>query len=120
MTEFFISVSAAAIVYAVSILYAAIGEIFSQRAGIMNLGVEGIMLMGAVSGFLTVFYTNNLALAILVVILTGMLLGLVFAFITVTLQADQTVCGMADMTCSRNFARASGLASIAWIPFSAQ
>ncbi len=95
MTEFFISVSAAAIVYAVSILYAAIGEIFSQRAGIMNLGVEGIMLMGAVSGFLTVFYTNNLALAILVVILTGMLLGLVFAFITVTLQADQTVCGMA-------------------------
>ena len=95
MTEFFISVSAAAIVYAVSILYAAIGEIFSQRAGIMNLGVEGIMLMGAVSGFLTVFYTNNLALAILVVILTGMLLGLVFAFIAVTLQADQTVCGMA-------------------------
>jgi Uncharacterized ABC-type transport system, permease component len=95
MTAFFTSVCAAAIVYAVSILYAAIGEIFSQRAGIMNLGIEGIMLMGAVSGFLTVYHTNNLALAILVVILVGVVLGLVFAFITVTLQADQTVCGMA-------------------------
>jgi len=95
MTGFFTSVCAAAIVYAVSILYAAIGEIFSQRAGIMNLGIEGIMLMGAVSGFLTVYYTNNLVLAIFVVLLVGILLGVVFAFITVTLQADQTVCGMA-------------------------
>lgn len=95
MSDFFTSICAAAIVYAVSILYAAIGEIFSQRAGIMNLGIEGIMLMGAVSGFLTVYHTNNLALALLVVILVGMLLGLIFAFITVTLQADQTVCGMA-------------------------
>lgn len=95
MTAFIISISAAAIVYAVSILYAAIGEIFSQRAGIMNLGIEGIMLMGAVSGFLAVYYTNNLVLALLAVILVGALLGLIFAFLTVTLQADQTVCGMA-------------------------
>lgn len=89
------SICAAAIVYAVSILYAATGEIFSQRAGIMNLGVEGIMLMGAVSGFLTVHYTNSLTLAMLAVIVVGALLGLIFAFLTVTLQADQTVCGMA-------------------------
>jgi simple sugar transport system permease protein len=97
MTVLLTSICTAAIVYAVSILYAAIGEIFSQRAGIMNLGIEGIMLMGAVSGFLTVFYTNNLALAMLAVILTGVLLGLLFAFLTVTLKADQTVCGMAFM-----------------------
>ena len=89
------SIGAAAVVYAVSILYAAIGEIFSQRAGIMNLGIEGIMLMGAVSGFLTVYHTNNLALAMLAVICTGAILGLLFAFLTVTLQSDQTVCGMA-------------------------
>ena len=95
MTAFITSICAAAIVYAVSILYAAIGEIFSQRAGIMNLGIEGIMLMGAVSGFLTVYNTNNLALAFLAVILVGAVLGLVFAFLTVTLGADQTVCGMA-------------------------
>ena len=95
MTALIISVCAAAVVYAVSILYAAIGEIFSQRAGIMNLGVEGIMLMGAVSGFLTAYYTENLVLAMLAVLIVGALLGLVFAFLTVTLQADQTVCGMA-------------------------
>lgn len=95
MTVFLISICAAAIVYAVSILYAAIGEIFSQRAGMMNLGIEGIMLMGAVTGFLTVYNTKNLALALLAVILVGTLMGLVFAFLTVTLQADQTVCGMA-------------------------
>lgn len=95
MITFLTSICAAAIVYAVSILYAAIGEIFSQRAGIMNLGIEGIMLMGAVSGFLTIYYTNNLFLALLASILVGALLGLVFAFLTVTLQADQIVCGMA-------------------------
>jgi len=95
MTAFITSICAAAIVYAVSILYAAIGEIFSQRAGIMNLGIEGIMLMGAVSGFLTVYNTSNLVLALIAVILVGALLGLIFAFLTVTLGADQTVCGMA-------------------------
>lgn len=95
MTAFITSICTAAIVYAVSILYAAIGEIYSQRAGIMNLGIEGIMLMGAVSGFLVVYHTNNLVLAMLAVILVGILLGLLFAFLTVTLQADQTVCGMA-------------------------
>jgi simple sugar transport system permease protein len=95
MTSFIISICTASIVYACSILYAAIGEIFSERAGVMNLGVEGIMLMGAVSGFMTVFYTKNLVLAILVVIIVGVLLGLAYAFLTVTLHADQTVCGMA-------------------------
>ena len=89
------SICAAAIVYAVSILYAAIGEIFSQRAGIMNLGLEGIMLMGAVSGFLVVHNTNSLGLGLLSVILVGALLGLTFAFLTITLRANQTVCGMA-------------------------
>jgi len=95
MTALLISICTSAIVYAVSILYASIGEVFSQRAGIMNLGLEGIMLMGAVSGFLSVYYTKQLAIGIVVVILVGALLGLLFAFLTVTLQADQTVCGMA-------------------------
>lgn len=95
MTLLVTSICTAAIVYAVSIMYASIGEIFSQRAGIMNLGLEGIMLMGAVSGFLAVYHTNSLPLGMLAVILVGALLGLAFAFLTVTLQADQTVCGMA-------------------------
>lgn len=94
----FISICSVAIVYAVSVMYAGIGEIFSQRAGIMNLGLEGIMLMGAVSGYITVIHTQSLPLALLVTILVGAAFGVVFAFLTVTLKADQTVCGMAMLT----------------------
>lgn len=97
-TALLVSIISTAIIYAVSVLYAAIGEIFSQRAGVMNLGLEGIMLMGAVSGYLTAVHKQNLGLAMLTVILVGAVLGLVFAFLTVTLQADQTVAGMAMLT----------------------
>lgn len=90
-----ISLLSGAIAYAVSVMYAGIGETFSERAGVMNLGVEGIMLMGAVSGYIAAVHTQNLFLSFMVVILTGAVFGLVFAFLTVTLQADQTVCGMA-------------------------
>ena len=86
---------AGAIMYAVSVLYAGIGETFTERAGIMNLGVEGIMLMGAVTGCLMALKTQSLAAAMVAVILVGAVFGLVFAFLTVTLQSDQTVCGMA-------------------------
>ena len=81
-TALVISIISAAVLYATSVLYATIGEIFSQRAGIMNLGLEGIMLMGAVSGYMVAVDRQNLGLAIL----------------TVTLQADQTVAGMAMLT----------------------
>lgn len=97
-TALLVSIISTAIVYAVSVLYAAVGEIFSQRAGVMNLGLEGIMLMGAVSGYLVAVHKQNLGLAMLAVILVGAALGLVFAFLTVTLQADQTVAGMAMLT----------------------
>lgn len=89
-----VSMLSGALVYAVSVMYAGIGETFSERAGVMNLGVEGVMLMGAVSGYITAVRTHNLPLSFLVVLLTGAALGLLFAFLTVTLQSDQTVCGM--------------------------
>ncbi|MDY3747510.1 MAG: ABC transporter permease [Lachnospiraceae bacterium] len=92
------SILASTISVAVIMLYATIGEIISQRAGIMNLGLEGIMLMGAVSAYFTVVHTHSLALAILTVIVVGALLGLIYAFITVTLQANQVVAGLAMMT----------------------
>ncbi|MGI6093992.1 MAG: ABC transporter permease [Lachnospiraceae bacterium] len=98
MIGLIISLCSGAIIYAVSVMYAGIGETFSERAGIMNLGVEGIMLMGAVTGYIAAVNTQNLALSFLVVLLTGAILGLVFAFLTVTLQSDQTVCGMAMLT----------------------
>lgn len=98
MTVVIISVASAVIVYAVSVMYAGIGEIFAELAGVMNMGLEGIMLMGAVTGYMTAVYTGNLGVAFLVAVGTGGLLGLVFAFLTVTLKSNQTVCGMAMLT----------------------
>ncbi len=98
MMTIIVSILASAVVYAVSILYATIGEIFSQRAGIINLGLEGIMLMGAVTGYITVVHAQNLALGILAVIAVGVALGLIYAFLTVTLRANQIVCGLAMLT----------------------
>ena len=91
MIALIISLCSGALVYAVSVMYAGIGETFSERAGIMNLGVEGVMLMGAVSGYITAVKTQNLALSFLVVLLTGAILGLVFAFLTVTLDRKSVV-----------------------------
>ena len=95
MISLLVAILSGAIVYAVSVLYAGIGETFTERSGVMNLGVEGVMLMGAMSGAYAAVKTQSLGIAMLVVLLTGALLGLIFAFLTVTLQSDQTVCGMA-------------------------
>lgn len=95
MTELITGLLSGSIMYAVSVLYAGIGETFTERAGIMNLGIEGIMLMGGVTACLTAVQTKSLLLSVLAVILVGALFGLVFSFLTVTLQSDQTVCGMA-------------------------
>ena len=75
-------------------LYASIGETFAQRSGVLNLGVEGIMLMGAFSGFYAVFVTGNLWLGLLAAAAVGMLMGLTMAFISVTLQAQQGISGI--------------------------
>lgn len=90
-----IAILNAAIISATPILYASLGEIFTERAGLLNLGVEGMMLIGAVTGFLTVNSTNSLLLSLLVAIISGALIGIVFAFLTVTLHANQTVTGLA-------------------------
>lgn len=80
------------------ILYASLGEIFSERAGILNLGLEGIMLVGAVAGFIAGLNSESLTVAILVAMAAGAAVGLVYAFLTVTLQSNQTVAGLALVT----------------------
>jgi simple sugar transport system permease protein len=75
-------------------LYAAIGETFAQRSGVLNLGVEGIMLMGAFSGFYVTFKTGNLLLGLLAAAAVGALLGLGMAFISVTMKAEQGISGI--------------------------
>ncbi len=75
-------------------LYAAIGETFAQRSGVLNLGVEGIMLMGAYSGFYVGMTTGNLWLGLLAAAVVGGLMGLIMAVISVTLQAEQGISGI--------------------------
>ncbi len=75
-------------------LYAGIGETFGQRSGVLNLGIEGQMLVGAFAAFYTVRQTGNLWLGLLVAILVGALMGLAMAFVSVTLRAKQGISGI--------------------------
>ncbi|HVN53432.1 MAG TPA: ABC transporter permease [Anaerolineaceae bacterium] len=84
-----------ALVSGTPLLFATLGEIFAERSGVMNLGIEGMMLMGAMGGFATWFRTGDLLLGILVGMLLGGLMALLHAFITITLRADQVVSGLA-------------------------
>lgn len=92
------SILASAIAASASLMYASTGEILTERSGTLNLGLEGVMLMGAVMAYTTAYHTQSLSLGILAALLTGMLVGLAFAFMTVTLQANQVVCGLALVT----------------------
>lgn len=75
-------------------LFASIGETFDQRSGVLNLGVEGIMLMGAFSGFYTVFVSGNLWLGIIVAGIVGGIFGLIMAVVSITFQAEQGISGI--------------------------
>jgi general nucleoside transport system permease protein len=75
------------------ILLAALGMIFSERSGSINIGAEGIMLMGALAAAAGSFFLGNVWAGALVAMFTGMLMALVFAYLTVSLYADQIVVG---------------------------
>jgi simple sugar transport system permease protein len=75
-------------------LFASIGEMFGQRSGVYNLGVEGIMLMGAFAAFYVTFTTENPWLGLLAAMIVGVIMGLAMAVISVTLQAEQGISGI--------------------------
>jgi simple sugar transport system permease protein len=75
-------------------LYAAIGEMFAQRSGVYNLGVEGIMLMGAYAAFFIAMTSGDLWLGLLAASGVGVLMGLLMALVSVTLQAEQGISGI--------------------------
>jgi simple sugar transport system permease protein len=79
---------------ATPIIFAALGEILSERAGVLNLGIEGIMLMGAMTGFLVTFSSGSIWLGVLAAAGIGMLLGLLMAFLAVYLGLSQHVSGL--------------------------
>jgi general nucleoside transport system permease protein len=105
-------VAASAVSYGTPLLYAALGELLAERSGVLNLGVEGMMLMGAVMGFWTVQHVGGsgrlvLALAIGVAMLAGAAMAAILAFLVITLRASQIVSGLALTI----FAGAAGLSS---------
>ncbi|MFL5961264.1 MAG: ABC transporter permease [Gaiellaceae bacterium] len=100
-------VLASAVTYGTPLLYAALGELLTERSGVLNLGVEGMMLIGAVMGFWAVQRTGSLSLAIAVAAIAGASMALIHAFLVVTLRANQIVSGLALTI----FAGAAGLSS---------
>jgi len=90
-----ISFLAAAIIAGTPLLFATLGEIITERAGNLNLGVEGMMLMGAVMGFQVGFTTGNPLLAMTAAMLAGALGAGIFAVLTISFRANQVVSGLA-------------------------
>ena len=80
---------------ATPLLIAAMGELVAERSGVMNMGVEGMMLMGALVGYMVSLGTESLWTGILFAVLAGGLMALILAFLTITLKVDQTVTGLA-------------------------
>ncbi len=76
------------------LLFATIGEIFAERSGVMNLGVEGMMLMGAMSGYSVAVHTGNPWLALPIAMLVAGLLSLLHGVVVIHFQADQVVSGL--------------------------
>jgi ABC-type uncharacterized transport system permease subunit len=101
-------VLAAGIAAGTVLLFAAVGEIFAERAGVLNLGVEGMMLMGAVAGFSTSLATGNAWLGVVAAMIVGGLVALLHAVVTITLRADQVVSGLALTFLGTGLARVLG------------
>jgi len=89
-----VGILASGIRLATPYLYASLGETFGQRSGVLNLGVEGQMLLGAFAAFYVTFTTGNLFFGVLAALVVGALMGLVMAFVTVNLQAEQGISGI--------------------------
>jgi len=105
-------VIASGVVYGTPLLYAALGELLAERSGVLNLGVEGMMLVGAVMGFWTVQRVHvatwlSLLAAVAVAALAGAAMAAIHAFLVITLRASQIVSGLALTI----FAGAAGLSS---------
>ncbi len=92
--SFIVGLLAAAMRLAAPILLAALGELFTERAGILNLGLEGTMLMGALAGFVGAYVFNSLWIGLLLGALAGMLMGLLMAVMSVTARTNQVVAGL--------------------------
>ena len=104
------------VVYNIPLLYGTVGEIVVEKSGSLNLGVEGIMAVGAIFGYIAGCYANSLGVGIAVAFLAGALCGLLFALLTVSLQANQNIPGLTLTTFGLGvyFFVGNGLKSKGW------
>lgn len=98
----------AAIKAGTPLLFGTTGEIMTERSGNLNLGVEGMMFMGAFMGFFIGYHTGNLPLALLAAFGIGVFAALIYAFITVTMMANQNVTGLTLTIFGTGFAKFFG------------
>jgi ABC-type uncharacterized transport system permease subunit len=94
-TDIFINLLTSMILVSTPLLLAAMGELVTERAGVMNMGVEGMMLMGAFVGFVVTFNTDSHWSGVLAAALAGGLMALILGFLAISLRVDQTVSGLA-------------------------
>ena len=104
------------VVYNIPLLYGTAGEIMVEKSGSLNLGVEGIMAVGAIFGYIVGCYANSLGVGILMAFLMGALCGLLFAALTVSLQANQNITGLTLTTFGLGvyFFVGNGVKTISW------
>jgi simple sugar transport system permease protein len=92
---FIIAMAAASIRIATSLMYAAMGEMITERSGILNLGIEGLMILGAMTAFITTYATNSLEMGVAATILVGLAEGLIMAVVYGRIGNNQHVWGVA-------------------------
>ena len=93
--EQFLAITATIVTASTPLLIAALGELVVERSGVLNLGVEGMMVMGAVAGFGVAYATGNPYLGVVASIIAGMLMSLLFGLLTLTLLSNQVATGLA-------------------------
>ena len=93
--EQFLAIFATIVTASTPLLIAALGELVVERSGVLNLGVEGMMVMGAVAGFGVAYATGNPYLGVVASIVAGMLMSLLFGLLTLTLLSNQVATGLA-------------------------
>lgn len=94
-TTFIIALLSASIRLSVPILFAALGGMYSERSGVVNIGLEGIMLVGAFAGVVGSYFTGSYWMGALVAVLSGVMIAALFALITVKIKINQIVSGVA-------------------------
>lgn len=93
-SQFWVQLLASSVSLATPLILAALGEVFVERSGILNLGIEGMMLLSGFVGFTVAFQGGSVWVGAGAAVLTGALMGLIFAFMTITLRSNQTVTGL--------------------------